>query len=133
MGAIGHREVELPERQTANPPVVILHELPVDLHAMLLGQREVLALGLGKVFEPIDAGIHPAGMLPIGPGGNLHLEQPHVDPHLDHLAAVGCPDQTGSQHTRLKRPLVQDDVDVVPLIVVRFWHRNIIACSEPWD
>ena len=123
--AVGHRPGELPQRQAANPPVIILHELAVDLHAVLRVEDKGFALGAGKLPEPIEAGVHPAGVFAVGPAGGLHLQHAHVDPHLKHLAPIAGADQPRGQHARLKRPLVEDEIDVVLLGVGLFRHRDV--------
>ena len=90
---VGHRPVELPQGQAADAPVIVLHELAVDLETLLVGQqlRHVAAVAqlAGDVFQ---VGVLAAWPLAVGPAGELHLQQAQLDPHLQHFAAAGGAD-----------------------------------------
>ena len=47
---VGHRAAEFPQGEAANPPVIELHELPIDLDALLFVKREALAV-VDKISE----------------------------------------------------------------------------------
>ena len=115
---VGHRAGELPQRQAANPPVIELQELAVDLDALLFVECKGLPFDALQLPEPVEARLGPAGVLAVGPAGDLHLQQAHLDPHLEHLAAVAGADQPRGNHPRLEGPLAKNEVDVE---CVRTW------------
>ncbi len=106
---VGHGAVELPQRQAADPPVIILHEFAVDLEALLVRQdlRHVLLVAELALHE-IEIRVHLAGTFAVGPAGELHLQQPQFDPHLKHLAAAGSPHDPRADHPRLIGPFAEE-------------------------
>ena len=95
---------------------------------MHVAQGELCALVAHEAVEPVEAGIGPARMLAVGPAGDFHLQQAHLDPHLEHFAPVLGADQPRRDHSRSKRPFVKDGVDVVwfrhgPILLRRFRWR----------
>ena len=110
---VGHRPGELPQRQAANPPVIELQELAVDLHALRFVEHKGFAFDACQFPQPVEARFGPAGVLAVGPAGDLHLQQAHLDPHLEHFAAVAGADQPRGDHPRLEGPPAENEVDVV--------------------
>ena len=72
--------------------------------------------------QPVEARLGPAGVLAVGPAGDLHLQQAHLDPHLEHFPAVAGADQPRGDDPRLEGPPAENEVDVV-----LFGHGRILA------
>ena len=122
---VGHGAVELPQRQAADPPVIILHELAVDLKALLLRQdlRHVLLVA-ELALQEFEIGLLLAGAFPIGPAGELHLQQPQFNPHLKHLAAAGSPHHPCADHPRLIGPFSQNEINILILGHERYFFQQ---------
>ena len=113
---VGHGPLELPQRQAADSPVIILNELAVDLKTLFVGQqlRHVLRVAqlAGDVFQ---VGVLAARPLAVGPARELHLQEAQFDPHLQHFAAAGSADDPRTDHARLIGPVAKDGVNILIL------------------
>jgi hypothetical protein len=53
-------------------------------------------------------------MLTIGSAFGLQLQDAHIDSHLEDMASIGRFHPSGQHLARLKRPLLQDAIDIKP-------------------
>ena len=68
----------------------------------------------------------PWGPGPVRLGGGFHLENPEVNPHLDHLAAARGLHEAGLNDTRLVIPPFQDEIDIlIHYAHLWFWDHPI--------
>ena len=117
------------ERQPAQPPLVVLHELPVGLNALLLRKPERVAAADRLADQVVVVGFGTAGAVSVRPQLRLHLHNTHVDPHLEHLAAGAGLDQAGVHLTRRELPRLEQRVEVAGA-----GHRESFTGAEygPW-
>ena len=104
--------VVFPERQPAEPAVVVLHKLPVSLGALLFGKFEAFPFTNHLTDEIVEIGFGAVGASAVRSQISLHLQQAHIDSHLKHLAAVACLDAAGGHFTWGVVPVLQDSVDI---------------------
>ena len=113
MIGVAHRPAKFPQGQPANPPVIELQELAIRGDALLGVELEIFPLVQGQVQQMIEIGFAAVGPLAVGPPVDLELQNAHLDPHLQHFAALAGPHQARADFARLIRPTPQDLIDVL--------------------
>ena len=94
--------------------MIELDEFAVGFDALIGVEMEFTVCMLqGLVAEKLEIGFRPAGPLTIGPARLLKLQQPHIDPHLQHVSTVNRLHLAGQYLAWLEWPFLQDSVDVV--------------------
>jgi hypothetical protein len=104
--------LKIAELQPANPPMVVLHELTIDLQALRFVELKSLAFSLHQVPQVFEVRRKSVGPRTIGPPLALHLQQPHVQAHLDDFATLSIND-ANTQSVGFIGPRLQDVVDVL--------------------
>src|SRR5262249_40775768 len=116
MVRISHGPAVLPQRQPANAAMVVLHEFPIRLLALLLAEDEILLvpLGLGGLMpQMIEVGWETRRTLPVGPAGDFHLQYAQIHAQLQGRTAVAAFEQPGLNHAGFELPALQGVVDML--------------------
>ena len=111
VGIFGRTSV-FTQREPADTTVIKLHKLAIRLRALLIAELEVIAFANHLTDEVVEIGVGAARPLPIGTKLRLQLQEPHIDPHLDHFATTGCRHHAGVDFSRSDRPARQQSLDL---------------------
>ncbi len=94
--------------------MVELHEFAVGLNALVGGKlKGIGAVAEGFLAQKLEIGAGATGTLAVGSALFLQLQQPHIDPHLQHVPPIGGFHLAGQYLARLKGPFLQNSVDIV--------------------
>ncbi len=85
---VGDGAVELAYGQPADPPVVVLGKLPVDLLKLLVVQFARLAVVEGFLEQPVQVGFRTSRPGSVGTPRGFHLQDTQIDSHLEYVASV---------------------------------------------
>jgi uncharacterized repeat protein (TIGR01451 family) len=106
------RPVECAKRQPTHSPMIKLDELPVDFGALLVGQFEIFVQQFFAQQVVVKA-LKTERPIPVRAPVDLHLQDAHVHPHLDHVAAVVALNNAHLDRVRLVWPLFEQSIQIL--------------------
>ena len=110
--------------------MIKLDKLAIRLVALVRSQNQLVLFGRFQRFEAIEKRIGPFRPAAVGPVIDFHLQQAHVDPHLQHLAAIGGFHTAGHNLARLERPIGEQIVDILATRHVQLEaFRSVFVCA----